>query len=275
MAAGQNAGGSPEVSAIPDAEQITIRKCDGIEELNACVALQKEVWEFDDVDLVPLRMFVVSQKIGGQTIGAFADEELIGFSFSIPGSRAGHAYLHSHMLAVRDSFRNHGLGRRLKLAQRDDAIQHGFDLLEWTFDPLEIKNAHLNLARLGAIARRYSVNHYGHSSSPLQGGLPTDRLVAEWWLKSKRVMNLLDRKQPPQFSIENKIDVPAKVYAWKASATDRQKAADVQKRNREQFRSAFSQGQVALGYERDARGNGSFLLGRWDEDWSYASTDED
>jgi predicted GNAT superfamily acetyltransferase len=186
---------------------------------------------------------------------------------------------------VRDSFRNHGLGRRLKLAQRDDAIQHGFDLLEWTFDPLEIKNAHLNLARLGAIARRYSVNHYGHSSSPLQGGLPTDRLVAEWWLKSKRVVNLLDSKQPSQFTprqlpidrfpIEKKIDVPAEVYAWKASAADRQKAADVQKRNREQFHSAFSQGLVALGYERDAQGNGSFLLGHWDEDWSYASTDED
>jgi predicted GNAT superfamily acetyltransferase len=280
MAAGQNSGGSPEVSAAPDAAQITIRKCDGIEELNACVALQKEVWKFDDVDLVPLRMFVVSQKIGGQTIGAFAGDELIGFSFSIPGSRAGHAYLHSHMLAVRDSFRNHGLGRQLKLAQRDDAIQHGFDLLEWTFDPLEIKNAHLNLARLGAIARRYSVNHYGHSSSPLQGGLPTDRLVAEWWLKSKRVVNLLDSKQPPQFPvdrfpIEKKIDVPAEIYAWKASAADRQKAAEVQKRNREQFRFAFSQGLVSLGYERDAQGNGSFQLGHWDEDWSYASTDED
>jgi predicted GNAT superfamily acetyltransferase len=199
-----------------------------MEELEACVALQKEVWNFDDVDLVPLRMFVVSQKIGGQTIGAFQGDELVGFAFSIPGSRAGHAYLHSHMLAVRNSFRNHGLGRRLKLAQRDDAIQQGIELLEWTFDPLEIKNAHLNLSRLGAIARRYSVNHYGHSSSPLQGGLPTDRLVAEWWLKSRRVVNLLERKQPPQFQVEKRIEVPAQIYVWKSSPDDRQKAADVQ-----------------------------------------------
>ena len=256
-------------------DQITIRKCDGMDELNACVALQKEVWNFDDVDLVPLRMFVVSQKIGGQIIGAFDGGELVGFAFSIPGSRSGHSYLHSHMLAVRASFRNHGLGRRLKLAQRDDAITRGVDLLEWTFDPLEIKNAHLNLSRLGAIARRYSVNHYGHSSSPLQGGLPTDRLVAEWWLRSKRVVNLLDKKQPPQFQVEKRIEVPAQVYAWKAAPADREKAAQVQKRNREQFLPAFSQGLVALGYERDAQENGAFLLGRWDESWSYATREDE
>src|SRR3979409_247196 len=135
MAAGPNTGRAQIVSAnILRTDQITIRKCNGIEELNACVALQKEVWNFDDVDLVPLRMFVVSQKIGGQIIGAFDGGELVGFAFSIPGSRSGQAYLHSHMLAVRDSYRNYGLGRRLKLAQRDDAIAHGVDLLEWTFD---------------------------------------------------------------------------------------------------------------------------------------------
>lgn len=260
---------------VPEVGAITIRKCEGMEELKDCVALQKEVWNFDDVDLVPLRMFVVSQKIGGQIIGAFNGSELIGFAFSIPGSRAGHPYLHSHMLAVRDSYRNHGLGRRLKLAQRDDAIQHGIDLLEWTFDPLEIKNAHLNLARLGAITRRYSINHYGYSSSPLQGGLPTDRLVAEWWLQSKRVVNLLQKNQPPQFNVEKRIAVPAQIYAWKASAADRPRAAEIQKRNREQFLQAFSQGLAALAYENDATGNGAFLLGRWDEQWSYATKDED
>lgn len=262
-------------ATVSGTDQITIRKCEGIDELNACVALQKEVWQFDDVDLIPLRMFVVSQKIGGQVIGAFNGRDLIGFAFSIPGSRAGHAYLHSHMLAVRSSLRNHGLGRKLKLAQRDDAIAKGYELLEWTFDPLEIKNAHLNLSRLGAITRRYSVNHYGFSSSPLQGGLPTDRLVAEWWITSKRVVNLLEKKQTPQFAVDQRIEVPAQVYAWKASPDTRQQAADVQKRNREMFRSAFSQDLIVLGYERDAQENGSFLLGRWDENWSYASSEQD
>ena len=260
---------------VPEAGEIVIRKCEGIGELTACVALQKEVWDFADADLVPLRMFVVSQKIGGQVIGAFDGNSLVGFAFSIPGSRAGHAYLHSHMLAVRSTFRNQGLGRRLKLAQRDDAMERGFDLMEWTFDPLEIKNAHLNLARLGAIARRYSINHYGYSSSPLQGGLPTDRLVAEWWLKSKRVVNLLDKRQPPKFQVEKKIEVPAQIYAWKASDRDRPRAADVQKKNQEHFRAGFSHGLAALGYERDGQENGTFLLGRWDENWSYASKEEE
>jgi predicted GNAT superfamily acetyltransferase len=258
-------------ATVPGIDQITIRKCESMEELQACVALQKEVWNFDDVDLVPLRMFVVSGKIGGQIIGAFDGSELVGFAFSIPGTRSGHSYLHSHMLAVRNSWRNHGLGRRLKLAQRDDALQRGFDLVEWTFDPLEIKNAHLNLARLGAITRRYSINHYGYSSSPLQGGLPTDRLVAEWWLRSRRVVNLLDHKQPPEFQAVTRIEVPAQIYAWKASAADRPKAAEIQKRNREQFLAVFRQGLVALGYRRDEQENGTFLLGRWDENWSYAS----
>lgn len=254
------------------ADRFVIRKCETIPELKACVALQKEVWNFDDADLVPLRLFVVGQKIGGQTIGAFdrdKSDDLVGFVFSIPGARGGHPYLHSHMLAVRESCRNYGLGRRLKLAQRVDAIQKGYELIEWTFDPLEIKNAHLNLVRLGAIARRYSVDHYGASSSPLQGGLPTDRLFAEWWLKSKRVVHLLEGGQSPQIQAESRISVPFEIYDWKASDKGRSKAAQVQLRNREQFLRVFSEGMSALGYETDSAGNGAFLIGRWDENLSY------
>jgi predicted GNAT superfamily acetyltransferase len=257
-------------SSTAGPEHIVIRQCSEMHELRACVDLQKEVWNFDDVDIVPLRLFVVSRKIGGQVIGAFSGDQLVGFAFSIPGSRNGHSYLHSHMLAVRESFRNYGLGRKLKLAQRDDASAKGFELLEWTFDPLEIKNAYLNLVKLGAITRRYSVNHYGLSSSPLQGGLPTDRLVAEWWLKSNRVVNLLEKNEPPQFNIEKKIHVPAEIYAWKASDANRGKAAEIQKRNREEFLAAFRDGLAVLSYERDAQGNGTFLLGR-DQFQSYAS----
>jgi predicted GNAT superfamily acetyltransferase len=252
---------------------IVIRQCRGIEELRACVALQKEVWNFSDADLVPLRMFVVAEKVGGQVMGAFEGERMVGFALSIPGTRSGHLYLHSHMLAVRKEYRNHGLGRRLKLFQREDALARGVELIEWTFDPLEIKNAYLNIEKLGAIARRYNINQYGITSSPLQGGLPSDRLIAEWWLKSTRVKTLLETGKLPAFESEAAIEVPAEIYVWKATAETREKANAVQERNRAEFLRKFSGGMAVLGYQHDAAGNGKFLLGRWDEKWSYASTE--
>jgi predicted GNAT superfamily acetyltransferase len=242
-----------------------------VDEFRKCVEMQKEVWKFDDVDVIPLRMFVVAEKIGGQIIGTFNGDEMVGFALSIPGTRNGQPYLHSHMLAVRESHRNAGLGRRMKLAQRDDALARGFELIEWTFDPLEIKNAYLNIEKLGAIVRRYTINQYGQSSSPLQGGLPTDRLIAEWWLKSRRVNVLMETGKLPPHTVERRIEVPAPVYIWKASTENRDKAQDVQMRNREAFLAAFDADLAVLGYERDAHNNGAFLLGRWDEDWSYAS----
>ncbi len=248
---------------------ITVRRCRGIDEFRDCVYLQKEVWNFIDVELVPLRMFVVAEKIGGQVLGAFDGGELIGFVMSLPGLRNGHAYLHSHMLAVRAAYRNGGIGRQLKLFQREDALARGIELIEWTFDPLEIKNAYLNIERLGAIARRYSVNQYGLTSSPLQGGLPSDRLNAEWWLRSRRVETLLRDGHHPPVTPERTIEVPAEIYAWKGSDHDRACAAEVQLRNREAFVKAFEDGLAVLGYERDGKGNGKFLLGKWDEQFSY------
>jgi predicted GNAT superfamily acetyltransferase len=258
--------GAPEVST-----EVAIRRCTTTEEFKACVQLQKQVWNFADIDLIPVRLFVVADKIGGQVLGGFVGTELVGFVMAIPGTRNGHPYLHSHMLAVSEGYRNQGLGRRLKLAQREDALARGFELIEWTFDPLEIKNAFLNIVRLGAIARRYTLNQYGVSSSPLQGGLPTDRLVAEWWVKSKRVSAVLNGGATPKFRSELSINVPAQIYEWKASESLRSRAKQVQSENRELFLDAFDRGLSVLGYERDAGGNGTFLLGHWDEDWSYAS----
>jgi predicted GNAT superfamily acetyltransferase len=252
---------------------VTIRKCEAIGEMQACFALQKEVWKFSDAELIPVRIFVVAAKIGGQVVGAFAGtddkKELIGFALALPGMRNGHCYLHSQMLAVRQQYRNGGLGRRMKLYQRDDALARGIELMEWTFDPLEIKNAYLNIEKLGAIARRYSVNQYGLTSSPLQGGLPSDRLVAEWWMKSKRVEAVLAEAPRAKFECRARIDVLAEIYAWKASAETRAQALAVQARNRDVFQRAFAEGLSVLGYERDEHGNGRFLLGGWDEAWRY------
>lgn len=252
-------------------DSIVIRKCHDLEELRTAVALQKEVWNFTDAELVPLRLFVVAEKVGGQVIGAFDGAEMVGFALSVPGLRDGHPYLHSHMLAVRQTYRNDGLGRRIKLFQREEAIERGFELIEWTFDPLEIKNAYLNIEKLGAIVRRYTINQYGITTSPLQGGLPTDRLIAEWWLKSKRVQKLLSDGSLPPVQATKRISVPAAIYEWKASPDTRSRAKEVQETNRQQFLEAFAERLAVLGYERDPEGNGKFLLGHWDEPWSYAS----
>ena len=242
-------------------DAIVIRQCHDLEEMRACVALQKEVWNFSDADLIPLRMFVVASKVGGQVIAGFAGPQMVGFALAIPGFRDGRSYFHSHMLAVREAYRNAGLGRRLKLFQRQEALARGIELMEWTFDPLEIKNAYLNIEKLGAIARRYSIDQYGITSSPLQGGLPTDRLVAEWWLKSQRVESVVDHGTKLKLEIVKTILVPAAVSEWKASSDTRDQAKQLQDRNRAMFLSAFSDGLAVLGYERDPQGNGKFLLG--------------
>ncbi len=250
---------------------VELRRCHWIEDFRACVTLQKEVWNFTDAELVPLRMFVVADKVGGQVMGAFEGDTMVGFALSVPGTRSGHIYLHSHMLAVRKDHRNGGLGRKLKLMQREDALARGIELIEWTFDPLEIKNAYLNIEKLGAVARRYNINQYGITSSPLQGGLPSDRLIAEWWLKSKRVERLLAEGKNATAKVVTSISVPAQIYDWKASPETRASAQQVQEGNREQFLKAFANGLAVLNYERDTEGNGKYLLGRWDEKWSYAS----
>jgi predicted GNAT superfamily acetyltransferase len=151
--------------------------------------LEHEVWGYtSSEDAVPVPMIIVTQKVGGLLLGAFDDEEqLVGFVYSIPGIRDGRPFHWSHMLGVTGAHRNRGVGWLLKLEQRREVIARGMDLVEWTFDPLQALNAHLNFVKLGAIAREYHLDVYGDSSSPLHRGTATDRLIVEWWLRSPRV----------------------------------------------------------------------------------------
>ena len=255
---------------------IVIRSCEGFDELEACVQLEVDTWGYDPTDIVPRKSFLLGQKIGGQVIGAFdtdlsgtslqgGPESLVGFVFSLPGIKAGDGqpqpYLHSHMLAVKESHRNRGLGAELKLKQRDEALSRGIRHMEWTFDPLEIKNAFLNIHKLGAIVCAYRVDFYGISSSRLQGGLPTDRLLAEWHLDSPRVKAILDNRPTAACIVKDRIKVPGSIYEWKASEGGRERALAVQLENRQKFLKAFSQGLAVIGFERDAEGNGIFELG--------------
>jgi predicted GNAT superfamily acetyltransferase len=233
----------------------------------ACVALQDAVWNYDRYSAMSEKVFLLASQIGGQVMGAYDGDVLAGYAMSLPGFRNGHAYLHSHHLAVLPAWRSQGVGRRLKLAQRDEALSRGIELIEWTFDPLEIRNAHLNIARLGAVVRRYKRNFYGPSSSPLHGGLPTDRIFAEWWLKSDRVKSVL-AGEPLSVEPEETVDVPAALAEWKMNDADRPRALAVQSNNADALQSAFARGLAVIGYARNGS-DGQFLLGRWNEELHY------
>jgi predicted GNAT superfamily acetyltransferase len=242
------------------AGEIQIESLTELEQFDDCVALQDAVWGYDDSARMSQKVFLLAAHIGGQVLGAFERTRLVGYAMSLPGVRGRQPYLHSHHLAVLPEWRDRGVGRRLKLAQRDDALAHGIGLMEWTFDPLEIKNSYLNFARLGAISRRYERNFYGPSSSPLHGGLPTDRIVAEWWLGSDRVARALAGKAALVESADS-VDVPEEIAAWKTSDVDRAKARAVQEANADALEGAFARGLAVVGYERTERGDGRFLLG--------------
>jgi predicted GNAT superfamily acetyltransferase len=214
-----------------------IRELTSEPELRAAVALQKTIWGFEDADLLPFRMFVVATKIGGQLLGAFEGGQMVGFCLAIPAVKPGNkVYLHSHMMGVLPEFRNRGIGRGLKTHQKEDALARGIDLIEWTFDPLDMKNAYFNIELLGVIVRRYSRNQYGVSSSILHGGLPTDRCVAEWWIeKPKMKAEILER-----------IEVPPDIRAARV------KQGEIANK----FEEAFARGLTVCGVERSA-----YLLG--------------
>jgi predicted GNAT superfamily acetyltransferase len=158
-----------------------IRPLTTLDDFQQCVDMQKEVWGFDDpYDIVPLPLLVVSERNDGIVLGAFDGNRMIGFVYSLAGYHRGLKVQWSHMLAVTPSHRNTDVGYRLKMEQWHEAKQKGYDVLEWTYDPLESKNAYFNLQKLGCIAKEYEINVYGITSSPLHSGTPTDRLIAHW-----------------------------------------------------------------------------------------------
>jgi predicted GNAT superfamily acetyltransferase len=188
---------------------------------------------------------------------------MIGFCIAIPGLKAGgRTYWHSHMMGVVGEHRNSGVGRALKLRQRQDAIARGIELIEWTFDPLEIKNAYFNIERLGAVVRRYVLNQYGTTTSHLHGGLPTDRCVAEWWISSGRVNSLLAGAPLERPPIETRIETPFDIDAIRKR--DLARAREIQRRMSDQFVAHFKNGLMVVGVERTERA-GVYLLARDEE----------
>jgi predicted GNAT superfamily acetyltransferase len=237
------------VSSGESRDGILIRHCHGIEEFEACVRVEREVWKSSDIDVVPIPLFVVASETGGQVLGAFHGTDLVGFTLAIAGWRARKPFLHSHMTAVLDGHRDLGVGRRLKLYQREDALARGIALVEWTFDPLVTKNAYFNFMRLGAIAQRYLPNVYGITTSPLHGLLPTDRLVAEWHLRSARVRRALARKQvnAPASKKAVRITIPANLEELRSN--DPSQARQIQSEVRAEFLKWLGKGYAATGVQ--------------------------
>jgi len=241
---------------------IEIRQLSAHAEFEDAVRLQQQIWGFEEIELLPLRLFVVASKVGGQVFGAFDGQRMIGFCLAIPGLKAGgKSYLHSHMLGVLPGYRDAHVGRRLKLAQREEALTRGIDLIEWTFDPLEIKNAFFNIERLGAIVRRYVFNQYGTTSSPLHGGLPTDRCIAEWWIKNPRAEAIIADREFARNPVEVRIAIPSAISSIRTE--DPHRAREIQEQASRQFQGAFDRGLAVIGFEKSDEA-GTYLLGKWE-----------
>jgi len=227
---------------MPDPPSYKIQLLEEIDQYRQCVEIQHLAWGFSEADTVPMRSFVVCAKIGGQVIGAVDEKGLVlGFLNAFPGYRDGKVFLHSNMMGVRPECQNYGIGRQLKLAQREEALSRGIDLVEWTFDPLEVRNARINLELLGAICRTYLPNVYGVSSSRLHGGLPTDRLVAEWHLNSLRVKSRLESTPSPATHSDGmaSLEIPLNIQHLKSAEPEA--AARIQSTLRERMMDLFEQ----------------------------------
>jgi predicted GNAT superfamily acetyltransferase len=210
-----------------------------ISEFEKCVEIQREAFGLDDSDLFPPRFYVVINSIGGLVLGAEDGDRIAGFVCAVPGIREGSLYWHSQVMAVTKDYWNSGTGARLKLAQREHARERGIRRIEWTFDPLESKNAHLNVSKLGVLVRRYHVNYYGQIESALHAGLDTDRLVAEWWVDEPRVKIEGDVRR---------VYIPADLQSLKKQSL--KSAQDIQLRVREQFLKNFQDDYFVAGFER-------------------------
>src|SRR5215469_18622182 len=242
--------------------QVQIRKCSALDDFHRCVELQKAVWGESDLETEPYVTFVVASQTGGQVLGAFDGDTMIGFTMAVAGVRNKTPYLHSHMTGVLRKYRDRKVGRALKLFQREEALSRDLRLIEWTFDPLETRNAHFNLNRLGAIVRTYIPNFYGITSSPLHRSLPTDRLLAEWRLDSKRVIAAINDLAPEPFDAPAVIHIPSESFTSAASSTS--PVSEMQSKIRSEFEYWFSKNHATTSMRFTPSG-ADYLLYPWSD----------
>src|SRR5712671_6716295 len=234
---------------------VVIREVSSIEEYDACIKLQREVFGLPDLEISPRRHLIVSHRAGGWTLGAFVDHRLIGFVHHLAAVKDDYIFGYSHMMAVAAEYQNKGVGAQLKWAQRERALAEGRDFIKWTFEPMRARNAHFNLSRLGVVVREYAVNFYGtdYSTNPAEkgsvSGLPSDRLFASWELNDQRVESFSQHQDFPLGEPERAIEIPADFGALLKSDPEAAKREVL--RVREEFRQALSDDLVCRAFERD------------------------
>ena len=237
-------------------DEIQIRECTTIEEFDNCVALQREAFGLPDLEISPRRHLIVSRQAGGWTLAAFAGTRMIGFVHHLAAVRPNNEIFgYSHMMAVASDYQNKGIGARLKWAQRERALAEGRTFIKWTWDPMQARNAHFNLNRLGVTVNSYGDNFYGmdYYTDPTQAaenrpGLQSDRLFARWDLNSPRVVALGSGLKPGPEQPVASVAIPTE---WSALVKrEPQRAREVQARVRAEFKQFFAQGLVCEAFER-------------------------
>ncbi|MBD0372465.1 MAG: GNAT family N-acetyltransferase [Pyrinomonadaceae bacterium] len=239
-------------------EAIDVRECTTVEEFDACIELQREVFDLPDLEISPRRHLIVTRRAGGWTLGAFDGEQLAGFVHQMVAVRRGSEIIgYSHMMAVKREYQNRGLGALLKWRQREKSLDEGKTFITWTWDPMQARNAHFNLNRLGVVARSYGANFYGtdystsHAYDPERApGIDSDRLFADWELLSPKVAALCESREPePQGAPAATVEIPPDWYAL--IQRDAVEARREQLRVRREFQEAFSRGLICAAFERD------------------------
>ncbi|HXI62772.1 MAG TPA: GNAT family N-acetyltransferase [Pyrinomonadaceae bacterium] len=235
---------------------IEIREVSSIQEYDACIKLQREVFGLPDLEISPRRHLIVSHRAGGWTLGAFVDHRLIGFVHHLAAVKGDYIFGYSHMMAVAAEYQNKGVGAQLKWAQRARALAEGRDFIKWTFEPMRARNAHFNLNRLGVVVREYAVNFYGtdYSTNPAEkgslSGLDSDRLFASWELNDQRVESFSQRQNFPLGDPERAIEIPADFGALLKSDPDAAKREVL--RVRQEFVQTLNDGFVCRAFDRES-----------------------
>lgn len=252
---------------MEQANTVIVRECETLDELSSCVRLQREVFALPEIEISPVRHFIVTRNAGGFTLGAFERDELVGFVLSVPAFLRGRRAFYSHMTAVRVSYQGSGIGARLKWEQRARSLAEGVKFIKWTFEPVKSRNAYFNLEKLGACVREIEENFYGtdYITSPQAGekiGLLSDRLFAEWELDSPKVVALA---RGGSFSETNEPEATISVAEnWSDLVkNDPATALTEQRRIRSEFQQAFKNKLVARRFQRASLGRpASYVLYR-------------